>query len=63
MTIAYGLNITTLPGVYAQPLSTSELVTNVFFVPLARRLGAGPGVLVDDIQFGGFSVAWEVCLH
>jgi hypothetical protein len=60
MSADYGLNLTSFPGVYAVPLSSSELVTNVFFVPLARRLGTVPGIVADNVLFGGFKVAWDV---
>ncbi|KIM91080.1 hypothetical protein PILCRDRAFT_811596 [Piloderma croceum F 1598] len=59
MSADYGLNLTSLPGASALPLSPSELVTNVLFVPIARRLGSVPGVLLDNIVFGGFKVAWN----
>jgi F420-0:gamma-glutamyl ligase-like protein len=60
MTADYGLDLTNFPGAYALPLSSSELVTNVFFIPIARRLGSIPGVILDNIIFGGFKVAWDV---
>ena len=60
MTADYGLNLTNFPGASAVPLSPSELVTNVFFVPIARRLGPTPGVILDNVVFGGFNVAWDV---
>lgn len=49
-----------LPGVNYIPLSPSEMVTNVIFVPLAERSGMGPGVLVDQIKFAGLAANWEV---
>ena len=60
MSADYGLNLTSFPGASILPLSPSELVTNVLFVPIARRLGSVPGVLLDDVVFGGFKVAWNV---
>jgi len=60
MSADYGLNLTSFPGASTLPLSPSELVTNVLFVPIARRLGSVPGVLLDNVVFGGFKVAWNV---
>lgn len=60
MSSDYGLNILAFPEAYAKPLSPSEHVTNLVFIPLARRLGSVPGVLGDNVEFGGFSVAWKV---
>lgn len=59
MSADYGLNIISLTGVYSLPLSSSELVTNAFFVPIARRLGSVPGVILDNVVFGGFKVTWD----
>lgn len=53
-------SVTGLPGVNFIPLSPSEMVTNVQFVPLALRSGMGPGVLVDQIKFAGLAANWEV---
>ncbi|CDO71396.1 hypothetical protein BN946_scf184908.g154, partial [Trametes cinnabarina] len=53
------INILGYPGAIAQPLSPSEIISKVYFVPLARRLSRVPGVLVDDISFGGFNLAWD----
>ncbi|KZP18816.1 P-loop containing nucleoside triphosphate hydrolase protein [Athelia psychrophila] len=52
-------SVTGLPGVNFIPLSPSEMVTNVQFVPLALRSGMGPGVLVDQIKFAGLAANWE----
>jgi len=60
MSADYGLNLTSFPGAYTVPLSPSELVANVFFVPIARRLGSVQGVILDNVVFGGFKVAWDV---
>ncbi|KAI1786675.1 P-loop containing nucleoside triphosphate hydrolase protein [Ganoderma leucocontextum] len=47
------------PGALVQPMSPPDLITNVYFVPLARRLSNIPGVLVDQISFGSFRIAWD----
>lgn len=60
MSSDYQLNILSSHGVYSKPIASSELVTNLLFVPLARRLGSIPGMLVDSVQFGGFNVTWKV---
>jgi hypothetical protein len=62
MSADWALNITSFPGAYTMPLSPSEMITNVFFVPIARRLGSVPGVVIDSVLFGGFKVAWDVSL-
>lgn len=54
------VNIFGFPGAIVQPLAPSDLITTVYFVPLARRLSQVPGVLVDSISFGSFRVAWDV---
>ncbi|KAI9069256.1 P-loop containing nucleoside triphosphate hydrolase protein [Trametes sanguinea] len=58
---AYDGNIQLLsfPGAVALPLAPSELISTVYFVPLARHLSKIPGVLVDQLSFGGFQVAWD----
>lgn len=53
-------NILGFPGAFVQPMSPPDLITNVYFVPLARRLSSIPGVLVDQISFGSFRIAWDV---
>jgi len=60
MSMDFRLNVLRLPGVHAIPLNESELVTNLFFVPLARRLGTSRGVLIDTIEFGSFRLIWGV---
>jgi transitional endoplasmic reticulum ATPase len=54
------LNLLAFSGVSAQPLSESQVVNNVFFVPLARRSAGVPGVLIDIIEYGAFKLVWDV---
>lgn len=56
----YTVNLLGFPGAVAQPLSPPDLVTNVVFIPLARHMSRVPGVLVDQISFGSFRLAWDV---
>jgi transitional endoplasmic reticulum ATPase len=49
------------PGALIQPLETSDMITNTLFIPQARRSGM-PGVLLDQVEFAGFRMAWDVCL-
>lgn len=56
----WNTNILGFPGAVIQPTSESDLITSVVFVPFARRLGQLPGVLMDQIKFGSFHVAWDV---
>ncbi|KAI0650237.1 P-loop containing nucleoside triphosphate hydrolase protein [Trametes meyenii] len=53
------INILGFPGSVVQPLSPPDLITTVYFVPLARRLSQVPGVLVDNISFGAFRLVWD----
>ncbi|OCH90947.1 P-loop containing nucleoside triphosphate hydrolase protein [Obba rivulosa] len=55
----WNTNILGFPGAVIQPTSESDLITSVIFVPFARRLGQLPGVLMDQIKFGSFHVAWD----
>lgn len=57
----YNLNLLGFPGAYTMVLNPDELITNVMYIPLARRLGDIPGILVDSVEFGCFRVAWDVC--
>ena len=61
MTNDYTLNILTYPGAFSVPLNEDEFITNLVFVPFARRLSYGlPGVLVNSVTYGGFKTAWDV---
>ncbi|KAI0722230.1 P-loop containing nucleoside triphosphate hydrolase protein [Cerioporus squamosus] len=53
------VNIFGFPGAIIQPLSPPDLISSVYFIPLARRLSQVPGILVDSILFGSFRVAWD----
>lgn len=59
MTTDYKLNLHAFPHALMAPLASSELITNVKFIPLQRQ-GPEPGILIDDIRFGGFKLAWDV---
>jgi transitional endoplasmic reticulum ATPase len=54
------MGILSFPGVAAFPVDESQLVTNLVFIPLARRLGIVRGVLLDSIEFGSFQLAFGV---
>lgn len=54
------VNILGFPGALVHPVSPDNLVTNNFFVPLATRLGKSNGVLVSQVRFGSFHIAWSV---
>lgn len=60
MTKDFGLNILSFPGATATRLENTPLLTNLFFIPLARSLNSVPGVLVDSVQYGVFKVVWKV---
>ncbi|KAF8969457.1 P-loop containing nucleoside triphosphate hydrolase protein [Flammula alnicola] len=44
------------PWCFSDTPREDPLVTNLVFIPLARKLGSVPGVLVDSVQFGAFTV-------
>ena len=54
------LNVLNVPDINVVPLDETQLVTNLFFVPLTNRVSPIPGVLVDSIEFGAFSLSWDV---
>ena len=54
----YTFQIFGFPDALVQPIPDLELDTVLWFVPSARRSGAG-GALVQDIRFGGFNIAWR----
>jgi hypothetical protein len=60
MTTDFRLNPLNFPGARAIPLEEVPLVTNLVFAPLARSLGPLPGVLIDQVEFGAFRLAWDV---
>jgi hypothetical protein len=53
------MNILGFPGAYSQPLDANELITSVFFVPVARR-AQSRGVFLESVEFGCFRTAWSV---
>lgn len=59
MSTDYRLQLLNFPGAYAVPLEDVPLVTNLFFAPLRRSLGS-LGVLIDQVVFGAFKLAWDV---
>ncbi|KAJ6490412.1 P-loop containing nucleoside triphosphate hydrolase protein [Mycena vitilis] len=52
-------NVLKLPQALFSPLPDAPLVTSVSFQPGARSNGEATGALVDQIQFGAFSAAWD----
>ncbi|KAF8897713.1 P-loop containing nucleoside triphosphate hydrolase protein [Infundibulicybe gibba] len=59
VTTARGVDILSFPDVSATPLPNVPLITDVVFIPLARSIGSLPGVLVDQVQLGGFRLDWK----
>ncbi|KAI0787146.1 P-loop containing nucleoside triphosphate hydrolase protein [Irpex lacteus] len=54
------VNLLGFPGAFVQPISPPDIITSVNFLPVARGgQGQGSGVLVDDVKFGAFRVAWD----
>ena len=54
------INLLGFPAALIQPLAADDLVTSLWFVSLGRHLGRSQGVLIDNISFGSFRVAWDV---
>jgi len=53
------MSILGFPGASVTPIEKTPLITNLVFIPLSRSAGL-PGVLIDDVQYGGFKVSWKV---
>ncbi|KAJ7590933.1 P-loop containing nucleoside triphosphate hydrolase protein [Mycena floridula] len=58
MSTDYRLDVFGVPGATFAPLKI-PLITDAWFVPLLRKENSVPGVLVDKVQVGGFSMSWE----
>ncbi|EGO27875.1 hypothetical protein SERLADRAFT_346820 [Serpula lacrymans var. lacrymans S7.9] len=56
----YRLSLLDFPAAQIQALPTPESITNVIFMPLARRLGDIKGVLSQSVVFGAFDLTWKV---
>jgi hypothetical protein len=56
------LNTLALPGAHSEPFD-SEMVTDLFFMPLAKRLGGPLGILIDRVNFGCFKLSWNVSIN
>ncbi|KAI0700787.1 P-loop containing nucleoside triphosphate hydrolase protein [Cytidiella melzeri] len=53
-------NVLGFPDAYVQPISPPDIISSVNFFPMGRTgQGQGTGVLVDDVKFGAFRVAWD----
>lgn len=48
------------PGLTYEPLERTPLITNLYFIPLSKRLVGVPGLLLDQVEFGAFKVRWNV---
>ncbi|KAF4575048.1 hypothetical protein EYR36_006404 [Pleurotus pulmonarius] len=59
MTSDWRLQLLNFPGVSAEPIEAAPLVTEVVFIPLARRFGGPLGVVADSVEIGTFKVTWE----
>ena len=59
----YRLNLLSFPMTSIEPLSPSDLITNIIFVPLPKNRAEIPGTLAQSIQYGGFKVSWQVLAH
>ena len=60
MTQDYRINILSFPGIFSTPLEKDPLFTELVFLPLSRALNPIPGVLVDEMTYGGFNVKCNV---
>ena len=48
------------PGITVEPLERTPLTTNLYFIPLSKRLVGVPGILLDQVEFGAFKARWNV---
>lgn len=62
MPFSWGIDLMGFPKAYLQPISPPEMISNLYFLPLARRMGEDAGVLIDAVRWGAFTLAWEVCM-
>lgn len=58
--IDYRLNPFAFPAAQIAPLEHNPLITMVGFVPLNRSTSPVPGVLVDQVVTGAFTLTWKV---
>ncbi|KAH8106023.1 P-loop containing nucleoside triphosphate hydrolase protein [Cristinia sonorae] len=48
-----------LPGTTVEPVTPADVISQLVFVPLARRIGDVTGVLTQSVRFGLFHVSWR----
>jgi hypothetical protein len=53
------LNPLAAPGALVQPISPDDIISRALFIPLARRAKPVPGVVLNDVEYGAFRVAWK----
>ncbi|EJU03011.1 P-loop containing nucleoside triphosphate hydrolase protein [Dacryopinax primogenitus] len=53
------INILGYPHAMFRPLNPDQMITNTFFVPLARRASDTPGIVMEQVTYGTFMVAWD----
>lgn len=58
--IDYRLNLFAFPAAQIAPLEHNPLITLVGFIPLNRSTSPVPGVLVDQVVTGAFTLTWQV---
>ncbi|KAE9410154.1 P-loop containing nucleoside triphosphate hydrolase protein [Gymnopus androsaceus JB14] len=59
-TLDFRLDPLKFPGAQLVPLEHNPLITTVGFAPLNRTSSPVPGVLVDRVVCGGFTMNWQV---
>ena len=55
-----GIDILGFPGVMTAPVAPSEMIKMFYYFAVARQAGQSTGVLVQNVRFGSFRVAWAV---
>jgi hypothetical protein len=60
VTSPYNVGILGFPDLLAEPISADEVITETFFIPLAKRSAPIPGIVLDQVLFGAFRLAWDV---
>jgi len=47
------------PNALFRPIDPDHLILNAIFIPLARRASQTPGLIMEQVTYGTFSVAWD----
>ena len=54
------IDLLSFPGVLVAPVAPSEHIKMYYYFAIARQAGESVGVLVRNVRFGSFRIAWAV---